>query len=397
MTYFDIRVAQGNRLGNYTTNDPAQGVLLPKATFEHIQDLGPGMGRVKFDGELLSVLRGADQTKTYGGVPYVTGYDGNKQHLMLEAGWENQYIAPGGVAITPYLGARLDATRYDRTISAIPAPYAAQGDFNLLSVTPIAAMDFRWPLLAKNGADSHLLEPIAQLVYRGSSTTLPGVTNDDSQSFVFDTTNLFTYNHFSGIDRQDTGLRANLGGHYLANFADGSWLDLVAGESFHLLGTNGLGVSDPSQAGTSTGLGSTASYIVASARGGFSNGLEGGAKMQLDPSKFRVTRAGVGVDYTPGRFSVGGDYIYIAANPALGTLVDQHEIEGRTTIPVADYWSVNGDLTFNLATAKWTNADAGITYDDGYLVLGGTANVKPDSWGVGVKFNLKGPDGASAF
>ena len=401
MTYFDIRAEQGNQLGNYPSNDPAQGVLLPKATFEHVQDLGPGMGRVHFNGELLSVLRGADQTSTYNGVPYVTGYEGNKQHLMLEAAWENQYIVPGGVAITPYLGGRLDATHYDRTIGAIPAhvpPYPTQFDASLLSVTPIAAMDFRWPLLAKNGADSHLLEPIAQLVYRGSSTTNVGITNDDSQSFVFDTSNLFTYNHFSGIDRQDTGLRANLGGHYLANFADGSWLDLVAGESFHLLGTNGLGVTDPAQVGTSTGLGSTASYVVASARGGFSSGLSGGAKVQLDPSKFRVTRAGVGVDYSPGnRFSVGGDYIYIAADPALGTVSDQHEIVGRTTIPIDDYWAVNGDLTFDLAARNWTNGDAGITYDDGYLVLGGTANFKPGSWGVGVKFGLKGPDHKSAF
>jgi LPS-assembly protein len=259
-------------------------------------------------------------------------------------------------------------------------------------------MDFRWPLMAKNGADTHLLEPVAQLVYRGTSTTAVGITNDDAQSFVFDTSNLFTYNHFSGIDRQDAGLRANIGGHYLANFADGSWLDLVAGESFHLLGTNALGVTDAVQTGTDTGLGSTASYLVASARGGFSNGLSGASKIQLDPSKFRVTRAGAGVAYAPGNgFSTGADYIYIAANPALGTVSDQHEVTGRVTVPVADYWSVNGDITYNIAAGGWTGADTGVTYDDGYLVLGGTANFTPTSWGFGVKFNLKGPDGGPAF
>ena len=45
----------------------------------------------------------------------------------------------------------------------------------------------------------------------------------------------------------------------------------------------------------------------------------------------------------------------------------------------------------------WTNADAGVTYDDGYLTFGATADAKPASWGFGVTFNLKGPDGKSAF
>ncbi len=400
MTWFDIRAEQGNRLGNYTTNDPAQAVTLPQASFEHVQDLADGMGRLHVKGELLSILRGADQTTTLNGVPYVTGYEGNKQHLMLEGGWEDQFILPGGLTATPYLAARLDATRYDRTTGPIPAhvpPYPTQADADLLSVTPIAAMDFRWPLMAKNGFDTHLLEPVAQLVYRGSSNSLVGITNDDAQSFVFDTTNLFTYNHFSGSDREDTGLRANLGGHYLANLADGSWLDLVAGQSFHLLGTNGLGVADAAQTGVDTGLGNTASYFVASARGGVGP-VTAGAKVQLDTSKFRVTRAGAGLSFSPGNgFSTSGTYIYIAKDPALGTVQDQHEIEGSLSVPLADYWSANGGITYDLGGGTWLRADTGVTYDDGYLVLGGTANFTPTSWGVGVKFNLKDPSGNSAF
>jgi LPS-assembly protein len=398
MTFFDIRVAQGQRLGNYTTNDPQQAILLPQTEFEHVQELAPGWGRVHLNGELASIVRGADQTALYGGVPYVFGQEGNKQHLMLEGAWEDQYILPGGVTATPYLGVRLDATRYQRNLGAIGAPYPTTFDNNLLSLTPIAAMDVRWPLMAKNGFDTHLLEPVAQLVYRGSSTTSVGITNDDAQSFVFDTSNLFTYNHFSGIDRQDTGLQANIGGHYLGNFADGSWIDFIAGQSFHLAGTNAFAISDAAQTGTSTGLGSTVSYTVASVRGGLSNGLTGAGKIQLDPTKFRVTRAGAGIAFAPGNgFSTGADYTFIAADPALGTTSDQHEITGRVVVPVADYWSVNGDITYNIATKNWIDANTGLTYDDGYLVLGGTANFTPTSWGVGVKFNLKGPDGGPAF
>ncbi|HVX73022.1 MAG TPA: LPS assembly protein LptD [Devosia sp.] len=398
MTYFDARIERGNLLGNYTTDDPAQATLLPQVTFDHVQDLAPGFGRAHLSGELLRVTRGADQLGIYGGVPYVTGYEGTKQHLALEAAWEDQFILPGGLVATPYLGARLDASSYDRTLGPIGAPYPTEFDNSLLSVTPIAAMDVRWPLVAKSGFDTHLLEPVAQLVYRGSSTTDVGITNDDAQSFVFDTSNLFTYNHFSGIDRQDTGLQANIGAHYLGNFADGSWLDLVAGQSFHLAGVNAFGVSDAAQTGTSTGLGSAESYLVGSARAGFANGLTLAGKLQVDPSTPRITRAGAGGSFTfANGLSTSGTYLYIAKDAALGTTVDQHEIQGAVGIPVADYWRLNGDLTWNLENNSWLRSDVGVTYDDGYLVLGAGANFTPTSWGTGFTFKLKGPDGQPVF
>src|SRR5690606_33762773 len=163
--------------------------------------------------------------------------------------------------------------------------------------------------------------------------------------------------------------------------------------SFHLAGVNAMGVTDHVQVGTATGLAGTSSFLVASARGGFSNGLSGGAKVQVDPSAWRVTRAGVGFNYAPPSwFSFGADYVYIAAQPTLGTTQDQHEIAGRAKVTVLDYWSVNGGLTWNLDTNSWAKANSGLNYDDGYLELGGNVNVSPTSWGVGFNFKLKGPD-----
>lgn len=393
-TFLDARIQRFNRLGDYdATDDAKQGTNLPKVEFEHVQDLAPGWGRLHLNGELLGVSRGLDQTATYAGVPYDFGYEGTKVHGMLEGAWEGQYIVPGGVAVTPYLGARLDISNYDGSLAPAVPP-----DQFLFNATPIAALDVRYPLMALNGGDSHLLEPIAQIVYRGSSTTNVGITNDDAHSFVFDTSNLFSYNRFSGTDRQETGLRANIGGHYLGSFADGSWLDLVGGQSFHLAGSNGLGVTDQVQVGTHTGLGTPASFIVGSARGGFSNGLSGGMKIQIDPSMWKITRAGVGVDYKPPSwFTLGMDYIYIAADPSLGVTADQHEVAGRGTVTINDYYTLSGGLTWDIATNSWVKANSGVTYDDGYLVMGGDVNFTPTSWGFGVKLKLKGPDGEVAF
>ncbi len=400
-TYFDARIQRFNRLGNYTAaDDEQQGLILPKIEGEHIAELPNDMGRVRINAEVLGVRRGLDQYETKGAalVPYVYGYEGSKIHGMVEGAWEKQVVLPGGIAATPYLGLRLDGTTYDRTAAPLPGPYPTQPDAVLFSATPIAALDVRWPVMARNGGDSHLFEPIAQIVYRGSDVTRVGITNDDAHSFAFDTSNLFSYNRFSGIDRQETGLRANVGGHYLGSFEDGSWIDVMAGQSFHLAGVNGLGVADEVQVGNSSGLGTTASYIVASARGGFTGGLSGGAKVQIDPSLWRITRAGTGVTYAPASwFSLGVDYAYTRATPALGIDTDDHQVTGSASVTPIDYYTVAGDLTWNLQSNAWSKAHIGLTYDDNYLVLGGKFEFTPSSWGFGVTMNLKGPDNQVAF
>jgi LPS-assembly protein len=403
-TWFDARIQRFNRIGNIApTDDQMQGMNLPKVEAEHVADLPNGWGRIHLQGELLGVRRELDH---YGGVyglgavPYVPGQEGMKLHGMLEGAWENQMILPGGLAATPYLGIRLDAAKYNRTAAPLVAPYPTVADATLFSATPIAALDLRWPLIANNGADTHLIEPIAQIVYRGSSTTKVGITNDDAHSFVFDTSNLFSYNKFTGIDRQETGVRANIGGHYLGSFADGSWLDLVGGQSFHLAGVNAYGIGDQMQVGTSTGLGAASSYLVGSARYGTSWGLSGGAKVQVDPSTWTITRGGVGAYWAPpGQFfTLGATYNYLASDPALGIDDEEHQVIGSATVRIADYYNLSGSVNYNIDDSAWVRSDLSLGYDDGFLGIGGGVYFTPTSWGVSFfSLNPRGPDGALAF
>jgi LPS-assembly protein len=303
---------------------------------------------------------------------------------------------------TPYLGIRGDVTNYDDgATSTVGEP----SDELLFNATPVAAMDVRWPLLASNGADSHLLEPIAQLVWRGSDTTRVGITNDNAHSFVLDDTNLFSYNRFTGTDRQETGLRANIGGRYLANFADGSWLELMAGQSFHLAGVNAMGVVDETNTGVSTGLGDDASYLVLGARGSPFAGLTLGAKAQVDVGGPTIARAGLGADYAAGNgYTVGGDYIYLPADAAKGVADDQHEVTVRAGAPLPfDYWRVAASTSWDLSTNQWLESTGQIYYDDGYFLAGGfvtatgPTHTDADSLAFGMSLKLKAPGAEFGF
>lgn len=402
-TYIDVRFQEFKLLGNVTEASQArQAATFPNARFNHVQDLGAGNGRIEITGRLLGVQRGADDDRSTlidgdgNPVPYNFGYAGNKTHAMFQAGWQDQWIGAGGFVATPYLGGRIDASYYDGYSTSTAAP----GETSLWSATPIAAMDVRFPMAASTGSIVHLVEPIGQLVFRGSNTSLAGITNDDAQSFVFDDTNLFSYNRFSGSDRQETGLRANIGGRYLASFADGSYVEVVGGQSFQLAGENAFALANEAQTGIGSGLDATASYAVLGAYGSFVPGLRFGGKVQVDTQDWDLTRASLSGTYRHELgYTLGVNYDVIAANPKIGVLNEQQEIGAEVGIPIADYWTVRANAYWDLTANSYLQYGGGLVYDDGFVVIGGSAtqtgptNTSPNETRFTATFRLKTPAG----
>lgn len=391
-TYFDIRAQQFNQLGNVTqASQDQQGANLPVARFEKTIDLADDMGRVTVEGHLRNVTRQADSPLAAVGARY--GYQGAKTHAMVQASWQKQFIGAGGLVFTPYFGGRTDFSYYDGRSALLP------GETSLFSATPIAAMDVRYPLIARQAEVTHIVEPIAQLVYRGSDTTRVGITNDDAQSFVFDDTNLFSYNRFSGYDRQETGLRLNVGGRYQANFDGGSYLELVGGQSFHLAGVNAFTAPDQANTAVGSGLDTAASYGVLGAYGSFMPGLVVGGKAQVDTSAWTLARASLGASYSNEGYGATLDYRFIEANLGLGQVRDQHEIVGSLTVPVADYWSIRSGAAWDIGANSWLQVSGGVVYDDGYLTFGanaarnGPTHTSPNSTSVLATFAIKAPAG----
>ncbi|HWJ87436.1 MAG TPA: LPS assembly protein LptD [Pelagibacterium sp.] len=396
-TYADIRVQQFVPLDNYTTwakHDDArnrQALTHPSAVFDHIEQLADEAGRVEISGRLLGLSRAQDHLSgSFGGTRYIRGLEGQAAHAMVQAAWTNQYVVPGGLAVSPYLGLRLDGATYDGASTNGPAAQS------LFSATPIAAIDIRYPLIGRSTGATHVIEPIAQLVYR-DGPALPGIVNNDSQSFVFDDGNLFSFNRFSGADRQETGLRANVGGQFQTSFDSGGWLGGLMGQSFHLAGTNGFNFRDGTTAGVGSGMNADASYLVAGLQGGY-GGLSGGAKAQFDPVTGDIPRAQLSGRGTVDGYSLSANYIFIGENDDLGTTQDRHEVAVNAEIPLADYWTAKAGIAWDLATSQWLQTTAGITYDDKYLAFGvetrmtgATHRDKRDDFRIGVNFRLRGP------
>ena len=391
-TYADARVQEFVLLGEIpeSTQDQ-QAAFLPKVSVEHVQELGADGGTVRLSGDLVNVTRAADAVSS-NDIAYRLGTEEQKVHGTAEADWSKQLVL-GAAVVTPMAGLRVDAASYDGASALQPT------EETLYSATPIAALDVRVPFVAYDNGNTFLIEPVAQAYYRGGPTD-PGITNDDAQSFAFDEANLFSYNKFSGTDRQETGLRANVGVHYQANFADGSYVDAVLGQTFHIAGPNGLATTDAVNAGAGNGLDRDSSDIVAGVRTGFGP-VTLSAKARLDLDRAEIAAASTRATYSQDGWSATVDYSYMAADPARGFSDAQQDAGLSLGIPLADYWRLSAGLGWDITAGEMISYNGGITYDDGYFEAGaavessGPSLYDPESVTFALSFKLKGADGTS--
>ena len=89
--------------------------------------------------------------------------------------------------------------------------------------------------------------------------------NEDAQSLIFDDSNLFKINKFSGWDRVEGGSRANVGVQYTAQFNRGGNVNVLFGQSYQLFGQNSFAIGGPTNTGLQTGLDTQVSDYVARA------------------------------------------------------------------------------------------------------------------------------------
>ena len=71
---------------------------------------------------------------------------------------------------------------------------------------------------------------------------------------MFDDTSLFDWDKFSGYDRVEGGVRANVGVQYTVTGADNFYANVLFGQSYQLAGRNSFRQPDLANVGLDSGL-----------------------------------------------------------------------------------------------------------------------------------------------
>ncbi len=275
-----------------------------------------------------------------------------KDTLRLTSGvhWRRTYTDRIGQQFTPFMKLRGDFYRLDY------GPNAARNDRNYARFVPLAGLEYRWAFASPASWGSQVFTPIAQILARPNEKGRRTINNEDSQSFEFDDTNLFSYNKFQGFDRVESGVRANVGFRYRIEHNSGGYAALTFGESFHLAGKNSFD--------TDTGLKSTRSDYVGALYLYPFNTLKIGNRFRLDKDNFAINRYEADLKASYGPFSIGGNYTYLRKQPALGEPRNRQEVRGDASVRFARYWTLTGSGQYDIRNTQVVKRSLGIGYND---------------------------------
>jgi len=298
-------------------------------------------GQISFDLNVASVSRDAPQITKFDSVAgstadneRFTGISGDTTRASAELEWKATSISSGGLVSTASLSVLLN-------------------NDSIYRVMPAGAFEIRYPMIAQTETASHIFEPIAQIIARPSERNIGEFANEDAQSLVFDTTNLFERDKFSGYDRVEGGTRANIGFRYSASFIEGGNLDIVAGQSFHLGGDNSFAATnDLTNVGQESGLETDSSDIVASMRISDGAGVSAGVAIRLDEEDLDLNRSQVDLTVSQPTYSFRTSYTYTEAQPNYRFDQERHEITGSGSLRLDENWRVFGSASYDIESEE---------------------------------------------
>lgn len=140
----------------------------------------------------------------------ITRTDGtDSRRLSSIAKWEIPHTTRHGAIYRAFTSLQTDAYLADDVIDTNNTNRVLSGfSYRLF---PQAGIDWRFPLARKDRVLTQMVEPIVGVILSPTGKNTVRIPNEDSVSFEFDDTNLFSQNRFGGIDRVEGGPRVNYG------------------------------------------------------------------------------------------------------------------------------------------------------------------------------------------
>jgi LPS-assembly protein len=302
---------------------------------------------------------------------FLRGFSGDYTRFSAESSWRRTMINSYGMVFKPFMLARADfATRnVDNTFGIMT--YADPGRENLARGMPTAGMEVRWPFISVHSWGTQVLEPIGQIIVRPNETEIGKFPNEDAQSLVFDDTNLFAIDKYSGYDRVEGGTRANVGLQYTANIHRYGMVNMLFGQSYHLAGKNSFahsgqfdGTGQETGYGLQSGLENDVSDYVARVYYQPNRTLSYAARFRFDENNFDVHRLELESRMSFEKLQLATIYARYDEQPLIGYINKREGIYQTAAFKLHENWSVFGGVRYDLDRDKFDLGMVGLSYVD---------------------------------
>ena len=317
----------------------------------------------------LCGLVSADPTQKVPATCLLRGFAGTYTRASGDVTWKRSVTDSFGQVWTPFASLRADAGVASVDNQPGVSNYMNVGDNSQVRVMPTVGLEYRYPFINVQPWGSTTVEPIAQIIARPNESGIGKLPNEDSQSLIFDDTNLFKVDKFSGWDRVEGGGRANVGVQYTAQFNRGGFVNALFGQSYHLFGTNSFAVGDAANTGLNSGLDTDRSDYVARVMYQPDRIWSFITRFRFDQSTFDVQRFEAEARASFDRWSVSVLYGDYAAQPLLGFLDRRQGILTNGSIKITQNWVANAAVRYDIDAEKLAGTSFGVGYIDDCLIV----------------------------
>lgn len=290
----------------------------------------------------------------------VRGLAGTYARATTAVDWKRTLIDPLGMSWTPFGFVRGDVatSQISNTgpFNQFLSNFVDTNGDTLTRGMAGAGMTWRYPFLGRLGGTTHVIEPVAQVIARPNETGIRQFPNEDAISLMYDDSNLFSVDKFTGYDRVEGGTRANVGVNYTMQFDNGAIINALAGQSYQLGGMNSFSQYSLSRTGLESGLDTRNSDYV--------------GRLQFTPmgGLSFIARGRFDVDnYAPKTLEVQSAYSfnsYVAATvawarytpqPLLGVFNTRNGFTTGVTVRPDPKWWASASLSFDVARYQRDN------------------------------------------
>ena len=298
------------------------------------------------------------------------GVPGTYTRFSAETHWRRRVTDQFGQVFTPFASVRVDAGSMQIKNQPGVANYIETGDDNLVRAMPTVGLEYRYPFINIQSWGTQTIEPIAQVIIRPNEQQIGRWPTEDAQSLVFDDSNLFRVDKFSGWDRVEGGSRANYGMQYTAQVNQGGFVNVLFGQSYNLFGQNSFALGGTTNTGLDSGLDTTRSDYVARVSYQPNSTYMFTSRFRFNNDSFEVQRTELEGRVNFDRGSGALLYGNYAAQPELGFLDRRQGILGTGQVKLDANWVLLGSARYDINAGKFDQTRVGVGYVDDCLILG---------------------------
>lgn len=297
------------------------------------------------------------------------GFPGIYTRVSAEGQWRRTITDAYGQMFTPFVKLRADAAEVSIRNEPGVANYFSTGENAEFRVMPTVGLEYRYPFISVQSWGTQTIEPIAQVIARPNEPRVGKLPNEDSQSLIFDDTNLFRVDKFAGWDRIEGGGRANVGVQYTMQFNRGGNINALFGQSYQLFGANSFATGDNTNTGIESGLDTNRSDYIARVQYQPDRIFAFTTRFRFDHDTFALQRFETEARASVDRWSLSVLYGDYAAQPLLGFLTRREGILTTASVKLTSNWAASGAVRYDLDASKLAGTQVGINYIDDCMII----------------------------